>query len=358
MPALKLTGKQTAGKCADNFTREGPTMSKKWLWLTIAVVLVGCEGRTEFPEEVQGTTKEQLAELELPQPSEVSVALLPFWDYKNLQRHVQDCGEALTRRFGVEGFLLVPPARVAVAVLEDKELAPAEPMGREDAIRLGAALGAQWAVYGSILQLETYSDKPWWGGMFDTQKYAKAEIKLSVVDVVTGDIVFWQQRFDASGGTGTLIRVLTYGALGEKKATTLERRAVEICFERMLQDHWAALPEHERTEELGPHYTSLDKDEARAAYEADPRALDTAIVYGQALLSWQLFKEAEEVLGQGVRYHRDNADARFWHGLALYALGDLDGARARWERALRIDPTHKLAAERLQPLDKQQQAEQ
>ena len=55
-------------------------MTKKWLWLTIVVMVVGCEGRTEFAEEVQGTTKGQLAELELPQPSDVRVALLPFWD--------------------------------------------------------------------------------------------------------------------------------------------------------------------------------------------------------------------------------------------------------------------------------------
>ncbi len=328
-------------------------MSKQWLWLTIGVmVVVGLGFMTQLAraEDVQGTTKEQLAELELPQPSDVRVALLPFWDYKNLPRHVQDCREVLTQRFGVEGFLLVDPALAAVAVLEDKELEPGESMRRGDAIRLGAALGAQWAVYGSILELETYRKNTF----FSSRKKARASIKLSVVDVVTGDIIFWRQRSDTSGGTG----IFSGGVLGTKKATTLERRAVEICFERMLQDFWAALPEHERTEELGPHYTPPDKDEARAAYEADPRALDTAIVYGRALLYWQLPKEAEEVLRQGVRYHRNNADARFWHGLALYALGELDGARTEWERALRIDPAHKLAAERLQALDEQQQSEE
>ena len=37
---LELTGKQAAGKYTDNFTMEGLTMSKKWLWLTIGAVAV------------------------------------------------------------------------------------------------------------------------------------------------------------------------------------------------------------------------------------------------------------------------------------------------------------------------------
>ncbi len=134
-------------------------MINKWPWLTIGVMVVvglGFMTQLAWAEDVQGTTKEQLAELELPQPSDVRVALLPLWDYKNLQRHVQDCREVLTQRFGVEGFLLVDPALVAVAVLEDNELEPGESMRKGDAIRLGTALGAQWAVYGSILELETY----------------------------------------------------------------------------------------------------------------------------------------------------------------------------------------------------------
>lgn len=328
-------------------------MSNEWLWLTIGVVVVvglGFMTQLALAEDVQGTTKEQLAELELAQPSDVRVALLPFWDYKNLQRHVEDCREVLTRRFGAEGFLLVHPALVAAATVQDEELEPGEPMRRGDAIRLGTALGADWAVYGNILELETYRKT----SFLSSRKKAKVSIKLTVVDVVTGNVIFWRQRFDTTGGTG----IFSGGVLGTKKATSLERRAVDICIERILQDLFAALPEHGRNEELGPHYTPLDKDEAQAAYEANPQALDTAIVYGQALLCWQLPKEAEEVLGQGVRYHRDNADAGFWHGLALYALGELDGARAEWERALRIDPAHKLAAERLQALDKQQQSEQ
>ena len=40
MPGLEPTGEQAAGKYADNFTREGLTMSKKWFWLTIAAAVV------------------------------------------------------------------------------------------------------------------------------------------------------------------------------------------------------------------------------------------------------------------------------------------------------------------------------
>ncbi len=327
-------------------------MKRNRLWRLSAGVVVGLTfvAGLALAEDVQGTTKEQLAELELPQPSDVRVALLPLWDYKNLQRHVEDCRETLTRRFGAEGFLLVHPAIVGAETVQDRELEPGEPMRRGDAIRLGTALGADWAVYGNILELETYRKT----SFLTSRKKAKASIKLTVVDVATGNIIFWRQRFDTTGGTG----IFSDGLLGTKKATSLERRAVDISIERILQDIFAALPEHGRTEELGPDYTPLDRDEARAGYEANPQAIDRAIVYGQALLCWQLPKEAEEVLGQGVRYHRDSADARFWHGIALYAIGDTDRAIAEWDRALEIDPTHELAVERLQTLENQQQSEE
>ncbi len=43
MADLEPTVKQTAGKYADNSTKEGLTMSKQWLWLTIvAAVVVAC----------------------------------------------------------------------------------------------------------------------------------------------------------------------------------------------------------------------------------------------------------------------------------------------------------------------------
>ena len=81
------------------------------LLLTVSVVLLPAIARAE--EAVQGTTPEELAQLQLPQPTEVSVALLPFWDYKNLPRHVEVCRDHLSRYFSREGFTLVPPGLVS-----------------------------------------------------------------------------------------------------------------------------------------------------------------------------------------------------------------------------------------------------
>lgn len=212
-------------------------MSKKWVWLVViavAVVGVGTTSVVAKEEQIQGTTKGQLAELELPQPSHVKVVLLPFWDYMSLERHVQDCQKVLEEYFAVEGFPIVDAALVAAAVLQDEQLEPGEPMRKDDAIRLGATLGADWTVYGNILQLETY-----WKV---TRKKAKVSVKLTVVDVTSGEVLFWRQRADTSGGTG----IFSGGLLGRKKATSLERRALYVSLKRILEDFFAALPEHEK----------------------------------------------------------------------------------------------------------------
>lgn len=320
-------------------------MKQWWRWLVVVVLLLSPPGlsSTAAEEEVQGTTAEELAGLELPSPSNVTVALLPFWDYKNLERHVNDCREVLTRRFSFQGFCVMNPALVTAVVLQDRELEPGEPLRRTDACRLGAALGADWAVYGNILQLEAY----WKQSFFGRRKKAKVSIKLSIVDVATGDILFWRQRFDTSGGTGGWT----------KKATSLERTAVDVCIEQLLTELLAVLPPHEQPDELGVSYAPLQQEVARQAYQDDPTLLNTALVYGQSLLCYRKFAEAEDTLRAVANLHDDNADALFWHGVSLYTLSQIDEAKGEWERALRLDPEHQLISQWLEIIGPSEESE-
>ena len=107
----------------------------------------------------QGTTVDEFAQLQLPAPAEVKVALVPFWDYNNLTRHVEVCRHHLQRYFTREGFAVVPPGLVTAVVNQDAKLEPGVPMRRNDAVRLATKLGANWAVYGNVLQLETYEKR-------------------------------------------------------------------------------------------------------------------------------------------------------------------------------------------------------
>jgi len=299
------------------------------LFVVIVVVLAGALLVTADEESVQGTTVDELAQLQLPAPCEVTVALLPFWDYKNLPRHTEVCRDHLHRYFTREGFRVVPPALVTAVVAQDTQLEPGLPMRRDDAARLATKLGADWAIYGNILQLETYEKK----SLFSERKKAKVSIKLTIVAAATGEILFWRQRFDTSGGHG--------GAT--KRATSMERTAADVCLTRILEDFFAALPDHKLQEEVGSCCASLAQGKLREAYEADPACVAATIAYIQSLICWHESAEAESILARAVRCDKSNADLHFWHGVSLYALGEADQAQTEWQQTLQLAPDHPYA---------------
>ncbi len=280
--------------------------------------------------DMQGTTVDELAQLQLPAPSEVTVALLPFWDYKNITRHTEVCRHHLHRYFTREGFTVVPPALVTAVVSQDEKLEPGLPMRRDDAVRLAAKLEADWAIYGNVLQLETYEKK----SFFSERKKAKVGIRLAIAAVETGEILFWRQRFDTSGGHG--------GAT--KRATSMERTAADVCLTRILEDFFAALPDHDLQEEVGSCCAPLAQEKVREAYEANPDSVVATIAYAQSLICWHKPADAESILDRAVRRDITNADLHFWHGVSLYALGEADQAQAEWQQTLQLAPAHSYTA--------------
>ncbi len=298
--------------------------------MVIVAVLVSALLVTAGDESVQGTTVDELARLQLPAPSEVTVALVPFWDYKNLPRHTEVCRDHLHRYFTREGFRVVPPGLVTAVVSQDTKLEPGLPMRRDDAVRLATKLGADWAIYGNVMQLETYEKK----SFFSERKKAKVGIKLTIVAAATGEILFWRQRFDTSGGHG--------GAT--KRATSMERTAADVCLTRILEDFFAALPDHDLQEEVGSCCAPLSKDKLREAYEADPSSVAAVVAHAQSLICWNEPADAESILDRAVRRNKTNADLHFWHGVSLYALGEADQAQAELQQAIEIAPDHPYAA--------------
>ncbi len=280
--------------------------------------------------DMQGTTVDELAQLQLPPPSEVTVALLPFSDYKNLPRHTEVCRHHLHRYFTREGFRVMPPALVTAVVSQDTKLEPGLPMRRDDAVHIATKLGADWAIYGNILQLETYEKK----SLFSERKKAKVGIRLAIVAAGTGEILFWRQRFDTSGGHG--------GAT--KRATSMERTAADVCLTRILEDFFAALPDHELQEEVGSCCAPLAQEKLQEAYEADPDSVEATIAYAQSLICFHKPADAESILDRAVRRDKTSADLHFWHGVSLYALGEADEAQAEWEQTLQLAPDHPYAA--------------
>ncbi len=300
------------------------------LLIGIVVVIAGALLVTAEEESVQGTTIDEMAQLQLPAPSDVTVALLPFWDYKNLTRHTEVCRHHLHRYFTREGFALVPPALVTAVVSQDTKLEPGVPMRRDDALRIAAKVGADWAIYGNVLQLETYEKK----SFFSKRKKAQVSIKLTIVSADSGRVLFWRQRFDTSGGHGGFT----------KRATSMERTAADVCLTRILTDFFAALPAHELQEEVGSCCAPLAEGKLREAYEADPGSVEATIAYAQSLICFHKPADAESILARAVRRNKANAELHFWHGVSLYALGEADQAQAEWQQTVQLAPAHPYAA--------------
>ncbi len=306
-----------------------------WHWRArlfgvIVVVLAGAALVAAGDESVQGTTVDELAQLQFPPPSEVTVALLPFWDYKNLTRHTEVCRHHLHRYFTREGFTVVPPALVSAVVSQDTKLEPGVPMRRDDAVRIAAKVGADWAIYGNVLQLETYMKKSFFG----ERKKAQVGIKLTIVAADSGKILFWRQRFDTSGGHGGFT----------KRATSMERTAADVCLTRILTDFFAVLPAHELQEEVGSCCAPLAQGKVREAYEAEPDSVTAVVAYAQSLICFHKPADAESILDRAVRRNKANAELHFWHGVSLYTLGEADEAQAEWQQTVQLAPDHPYAA--------------
>lgn len=183
--------------------------------------------------EYEGTKPEDLAMLKLPVPATTTVAVLPYWDYKSMQRHI-DLATGLSRdMFERHGFGLTSSDAIAQAVKADKDIEPGQAFRRTDALRIGKQLGASWVVYGEVLELETYTKNSFFKGR---KKKGKVTIRVSILDVPSETIIYWHKRSDTSGGTG-------FDYL--KRAASIERRACEVCLDRCLSPLFEALPKHE-----------------------------------------------------------------------------------------------------------------
>lgn len=300
------------------------------------LVVAPAAAKKDPPQPIVGTTDEQLAQLTLPAPEGIKVAILPFQAITLRPSHIEDCRDALITHFTNEGFDVVHPALVA-AVTSDavNGLEPGQPMQSADAVRAGERLGAKWAVYGTINECSTHTKN----GLI-VQRKSKAALQLNIVDVEQKKIIFWQQRNDIiSGGWGSASPIF-----GKKKAT-LERAVLTKCTGNILSRFFAALPNHPKGQYTPEAFAFLDAEETGKAYQATPYQTSVALTHGQALLCSRSFQEALGLFRTLVASNAGDADVHFWHGAALLSTGATTEARAEWKSALSIKPDHPLAAQ-------------
>jgi hypothetical protein len=195
--------------------------------------LMAADKSDDAPE--QGSSPEEIAALQarpLPQPSTLKVAILPFWDTTGSIAHVRMGTVANYLLWQREGFQMISILNGFKALEADKEIERGTSLRRAEAVRLGKAVGADWAVYGEVKELRHYTKKT----VFKEAKYLIAGVRISVVDVNSGETIYWHERSDKTGGTGI-------GTM--RKAGPLKRRGVVIASEHALKPLFAAFPKHD-----------------------------------------------------------------------------------------------------------------
>jgi hypothetical protein len=192
------------------------------LVLCLFIVLAITSQSMGKEKKFEGTTKEDLAKITLPTPSQTKVAILPF--YAPIKKeHVKYSTEAAFKVFEEQGFVMLPQEEVNSAFENDKKKEEGEPLTKEDALRIGKSVGADWIIYGKVLDLSTYMKQTFWSAL----KKAKVSLKISILDAKTQEIFFWRQGSDVvEGGMGVFV----------KKGAALEKEAVYVFTKKLLKD--------------------------------------------------------------------------------------------------------------------------
>lgn len=221
-----------------------------------AVVALAMGGLPVLALEREGSIPEDLMAKRPPHPNDVYVAVLPFWGMEDSQ---EDIGRACVMlNLMRHGFRLAPKGsrslaeaarRTESALRRDPKYEPLARIEPADAARVGKAVGAQWAIFGEFGDLRTKSEKE--GGVIP-RKVGVIDVRLFVVDVDSGSVLFWSRVQDEfPGGTWPV------------KATSVERRLVTRTINRIFDDIGAGMPEHYAGAEVTPEMVQKLLDSMR-----------------------------------------------------------------------------------------------
>lgn len=214
---------------------------------------VACGPSFAADKEVAQTTAQELMDRRFRPPSAVKVAVLPFYCGKGIERQTRAATSAIGLSLMRCGFEFAPQlktrdsgglaavlceAQKAVAV--DGNIRPGAALKAEDAVRVGRVLGADWVIFGDILDMHSFTSHT----VLAMVKKGTATIRLEIAEVASGELILDRQRQETVAAGP--------GLIGSRKATALERDAAQHCLQGLYADLCAALPAHRHDPEA--HY--------------------------------------------------------------------------------------------------------
>jgi len=180
--------------------------------------------------------------------------VLPFYCGKGIERQTRAATSAIALSLMRCGFEFAPqletrdPQSLATvlceaqkAVATDGSIRPGTALKAEDASRVGRVLGADWVIFGEILDVHSFTSQT----LLAMVKKGTATIRLEIAEVASGELILDRQRQEkvAAGP----------GLIGSRKGTALERDAAQHCLQRLYADLCAALPAHRHDPEEDYH---------------------------------------------------------------------------------------------------------
>jgi hypothetical protein len=164
------------------------------------LVLLALGSLPALAGEREGTLPDELAAQKPPAPSEIYVAVLPFWTRNEEQSDVARA--AIMLNLMRHGFRMAPPGcrslaevvrKADTALRRDPEWDPLARMEEKDAARVGRALEADWVMFGEFGDLHVESKG---GGIIPT-KVGHAEIRFVLVEAKSGKTLYWRHLGDS-----------------------------------------------------------------------------------------------------------------------------------------------------------------
>jgi len=227
----------------------------KWLRVLGIIALVMYLTPPAAAVDWVGTLPEAVAALKPPPPAELPVAVLPVWAPS--PRVAALARACILLNLERRGFALAPSGKLRPSA-ETRDRAPQAPspesvaihaakvdilvkvarardptarLEREDALGLGERAKARWVIFGEVENLNTAIHKR----ILFTRKVGSIDMRLSLLDVPTGEVVYWAYiRDTGTGGVGFWMA----------PAQEIERHLLTRTINRIMDDIAKALPPH------------------------------------------------------------------------------------------------------------------
>lgn len=242
----------------------------KWvmvLAVVCAMAAIGAVAYAAAKPKREGTDWKELAARKPLSPERIGVAVMPFAapaalravaSQTELERQVEMPRACALLNLQRHHFRIIPDAQPLVKVPPETDramqLTRDEKLrlsgGKEEALKAGKGLGADWVIYGEWTVQQDLRVKTGLLVRRPVKKQLRLSLHLVLADVKSGEVFYWVRLEDEARGSST---VTGFGATDEDRG--IARSMLVSLSNTAFDDIARALPKHEVGPEVTPRAT-------------------------------------------------------------------------------------------------------